>query len=459
VRNNKIVVLGAGSMEFGLASLAGIMRTEGLHGLELALVDIDAEKLELIRRLADRMNREWDAGMKITSAVRAREALGGAGFVLLAVAVDREDAWKKDLEICFKHGVTAFAENGGPGGFAHAVRNMGLVLPILKEVEELAPEALLLNFTNPLTKLCTAIEKLTQVKTVGICHGIGIGYFILTTAMHKELGIELHPEPGFKWRDDIIEFFEEYQAIGKEHFEIKAAGINHFTWILDVFDRRTHVSIYPLVKQRMAELPQTFEPLTQDMFRMFGYIPIQSDTHISEYVPYSSDIHEGTWKRYNIQPYDFEWSKKRREVYLDYVRRAAAGMESIEPLKHEMSERHEFIMDAVLHNRHAYEEAVNIPNQGYISNLPNGAIVEVPGIVDADGVKGVHVGDLPEPIAELCRRQITINDLLVEAFTSGSRELVYQMFAIDPMIQDLRLAKCLADDLIEASRDHLPMFN
>jgi alpha-galactosidase len=229
--------------------------------------------------------------------------------------------------------------------------------------------------------------------------------------------------------------------------------------VLDVYDRRTHQSIYPLVKQRMAELPKNFEPLTQEMFRMFGYIPVQSDTHVSEYVPYSSDSHEGTWKRYDIQPYDFAWSKARREQYLAFVRRAAEGLESIEPLKHEMSERHEFIMDAILHNTHAYEEAVNIPNNGYIANLPDGAIVEVPGMVDAEGVKGIHVGKLPEPIAELCRRQITINDLLVEAFTTGSRDLVYQMFAIDPMINDLRIARHLADDLIEANKDYLPTFN
>jgi alpha-galactosidase len=458
MRKNKVVVLGAGSMEFGLASLAGIMRTEGLHGLELALVDINFEKLNLIHKLADRMNQEWRADMKISSTVQAKDALGDADFVLMCVAIDREDAWKKDLEICWKFGITSFAENGGPGGFAHAIRNMGLVLPIMRDVEEYAPDAVLLNFTNPLTKLCTAIEKLTRVKTVGICHGIGIGYFILTTAMHQELGIQLHPEPGFKWQDDTIQFFEEYQVIGKEHYDIKAAGINHFTWILDVYDRQTNESIYPLVKQRMSELPDNFEPLTQDMFRMFGLIPVQSDTHICEYVPYSSDLNEGTWRRYNIQPYDFDWSKERREKYLVYLRKAADGIESIEPLKDQMSERHEFIMDAILHNKHAYEEAVNIPNKGYISNLPDGAIVEVPGVVNADGVTGVHVGNLPEPIAELCRRQIVINDLLVEAFSTGSRELVYQMFAIDPMIQDLNVARNLADEVIDANQEHIPAF-
>src|SRR3989337_1894465 len=123
-----------------------------------------------------------------------------------------------------------------------------------------------------------------------------------------------------------------------------------------------------------------------------------------------------------------------------------------------MSERHEFIMDAILHNKHAYEEAVNIPNRGYISNLPEGAIVEVPGVADADGGKGGHVDNPPEPIGELCRRQIVINDLLVKAFSTGSRDLVYQMFAIDPMIQDLNLARSLADELIDGNKAHLHVF-
>jgi alpha-galactosidase/6-phospho-beta-glucosidase family protein len=137
---------------------------------------------------------------------------------------------------------------------------------------------------------------------------------------------------------------------------------------------------------------------------------------------------------------------------------AAEGRESIEPLRHAASERHEFIIAALLGNTHSYEEAVNIPNRGYIPNLPDGAIVEVPGIVAASGVTGLHVGPLPAPIAELCRRQLVINDMLVDAFATGDRRLVYQLFAIDPMVHDLDTAQRLADDLIAAHRAHLPMF-
>ena len=458
MRHTKIVVVGAGSSEFGLDSLAGVLRTEALHGLELALVDIDAGKLRVVKALADRMNREWDAGMTITASTRSADALGDAGFVLLSVAADREETWKRDHEICWKHGVTSYAENGGPGAFAHACRNLGLIRPILSDIERLCPDAYLLNFTNPLTRLATAIHKLTPIRCVGICHGIGIGYFILATALHRELGITLRDDPGFKWRDDVIEFFEAYQEIAKAKYEIRAAGINHFTWMLSVHDRQTHEDIYPLVKARMAELPAAFEPLTQSMFRVFGLVPVQSDTHVSEYVPYTADLAEGTWRRYNLQMYDFEWATERRRRHLQFMLDAAEGRESLEPLKHTASERHEFIMAALLGNTHAYEEAVNIPNRGYISNLPDGAIVEVPGVVGADGVTGLRVGPLPEPIAELCRRQLAIDDLLVEAFVTGDRRLVYQLFAIDPMIQDIDAAVHLADELIAAYQEHLPMF-
>jgi alpha-galactosidase len=457
-RNTKIVVVGAGSAEFGLDSLAGILRTEGLHGSELALVDIDADKLRIVEKLAHRMNEAWGAEMRISATTERKEVLGDAGFVILSVAVDREDSWKRDYELALKYGITHYAENGGPGAFAHASRNLGLILPILEDIEVLCPDAYMLTFTNPLTRISTAVHKLSSIRNVGICHGIGIGYFIVATALHEELGIELNPDPRFLWQDDHIEFFAEYQVIAQERYTIKAAGINHFTWILSVREKDTGREIYPHLKEKMAELPEVFEPLTQKMFQIYGLVPVTSDTHISEYVPFASDLREGTWERFDIQLYDFEWAKNRRQATLKFIHDLAEGRESVDPLKEAMSERAEFIIDAMVNNTHAYEEAVNIPNRGYIPNLPEGAIVEVPGVIDADGVSGVYVGALPEPIAALCRTQLTIDELNVEAFVTGDRRLVYQMFSIDPMIQDPDVAIRLADETIEANRDYLPAF-
>jgi alpha-galactosidase len=456
-RADRIVVIGAGSSEFGMDSLAGILRAPGLHGLELALVDIDREKLSLVEKLARRMNREWRAEMKITATPERKEVLPGAGYVILSVAADRESTWKRDYELALQHGITHYAENGGPGGFAHATRNLALILPILRDIETLAPQAFLLNFTNPLTRVCTAVSKLTRIPFVGICRGIAHAYFIAATALHGELGLELPSDPRFLWTDGMIERYEAWQEVAKERFTVKAAGINHFTWILSIRDRISGEELLPLVKAKMREVP-AFEPLTQMMTGLYGLIPVTGDTHICEYVPFTADAREDTWRRYDIQLYDFDWSERRRERGLRFMREAGEGRANIGHLKAAMSERAELIIAAMVHDAHAYEEAVNIPNRGYIANLPAGAVVEVPGVVDADGISGLHVGELPEPIAALCRTQLTIDELNVEAFVKRDRSLVRQLFSIDPMIQDPEVAVRLAEAYLEAYRDSLPEF-
>lgn len=458
-RSNKIVVIGAGSASFGLDSLAGILRTEGLHGAELALVDINADKLNLMKKVADRMNREWDAQMTIRATTDRAEALDGAGYVILSVAIDREETWERDYALALKFGITHYAENGGPGAFAHTCRNLALIVPILKDIEALCPDAYMLTFTNPLTRISAAIHRLSQIRNVGICHGIGHAYFIIATALHRELGVTLADDPRFLWRDDSLAMVGALQRIGQQKYTVKAAGLNHFTWILSVRDKTTGAEILPLLQEKMAGLPKAFEPLTQKMFQIYGLIPVNGDTHISEYVPFTSDAREGTWERFDIQLYDFERARKRRERTLRFLADVAEGRADLAPLKDPAhSERAEFMIAAMVHNTHAYEEAVNIPNQGYIANLPEGAIVEVPGIVDADGVSGLVVGALPEAVAALCRTQLTINELNIEAYVRGDRNLVYQMFSIDPMIQDPDVAIRLADAYIDANRDYLPTF-
>jgi alpha-galactosidase len=457
-RSRKIVVIGAGSSEFGMDSLAGILRTEGLHGSELVLVDIDREKLSLVEKLAQRMNREWKAEMKIWATPDRKEALPEAGFVILSVAVDRENTWKKDYELALKHGITHYSENGGPGGFAHASRNLALILPILEDIAKLAPRAFLLNFTNPLTRICTAVQTLTRIPFVGICHGIAHAYFITATVLHKELGLELPADPRFLWEDGMIERYEAWQLVAKERYAIKAAGINHFTWVFSIRDKKNGEELLPLIRRKMEELPSAFEPLTQFMTRLYGWIPVTGDTHICEYVPFTSDAREGTWRRYDIQLYDFEWSKLRRQRGLEFMRKVVAGSAEIAPLKTAISERAELLIEAMVKNAHAYEEAVNIPNQGYIRNLPENAVVEVPGFIDADGIAGQHVGVLPEAIASICRTQLTIAELNVEAFVKRDRNLVHQLFSIDPMIQDPEVAVRLADAYLETYKDSLPEF-
>ena len=458
MQNRKIVVIGAGSAEFGSQSLYGIMQTEGLHGFELYLVDIDPEKLELISRLAERMNRDLGADMRIYSTTERKEALEDAGFLILSIAIEREDLWLKDYQLALKYGVNHYAENGGPAAFTHSCRNLAAIGPILQDIEKLCPEAVLLNFTNPMQRICTAIQRLSKVRIIGICHQITFGYFILGVLFQKQLGLSFPKDFRFEWTDEAVElWFTTAKEVAKA-LEIAAAGINHFTWMLSVKERSSGRDLYPELKKKLGNLPESFEPLTQELFRIFDVMPVPGDCHLTEYVPYTSDQREKTWERYDIQFYDLQWGKRRREEGLRRIREVLAGREKLDALRPIISERAEILIDAIANNRHLYEEALNIPNRGYITNLPDGAMVEVPGIVTSEGPTGLVVGDLPEAIAALCRRQISINELTAEAFRKGDRRLVHQLFAIDPMIQDPLVAVKLADEYLALYKDYLPTF-
>jgi len=448
----RIVVIGAGSADFGVDCLAGIFRTSGLHGCELSLVDIDRDKLELAERLARRLNERTGAEIEISATTSRLEALPGADFVILAVAIDREATWSRDHELALRYGIAHYAENGGPGAFAHACRNLALVLPIVRDIEQLCPAAHVLTLTNPLTRICSALNTATQLRFAGICHGIGIGYWIVATAMHRELELALPDDPRFVWRDDMIEHFEHSQRVAKERYSIRAAGINHFSWMLAVHDLDTGEEVSELVRERLVELPPSFEPLTRRLTDLFGLVPVQSDTHISEYVPFTST--PDSWAKYGIQLYDFAWASERRRVHEHALRSMADGVTAVDGILGADSERVEFVIDAIVNHAHGYEEALNVPNHGYIENLPWGAVVEVPCIVDANGVSGIHVGRLPEPIAALCRTQLTIADLNVQAFLTGDRRLVHRLLALDPMVRDLDTAVKLGDEYIELYGDY-----
>src|SRR5512145_37751 len=165
----KITVIGAGSASFGENTLSAIMRSKRLRGATLALVDRNAESLAIVSRLAERLNREWDAQFHITSHTNHEEALSGSKFVVNAIEVGaRENLWKRDFEIPLKYGVRQpYAENGGPGGFAHAARNIGPVMEIVREMELACPEAWFINYTNPMIRICDAIARHSNIRVVG----------------------------------------------------------------------------------------------------------------------------------------------------------------------------------------------------------------------------------------------------------------------------------------------------
>jgi alpha-galactosidase len=457
----KIVVIGAGSASFGLNTVSALLGSQRLRGSKLALVDRNVESLHRIKLLADRLNREWGAEMEITAHNEQVPALTNAGFVVSAIEVPpREELWRQDFEIPLKYGVRQpYAENGGPGGFAHTARNVAPVLQIVRDLEKHCPGAWFINYTNPMARICDAIARYSSIQVVGLCHQIHACYGMVGLVLADVLEIDVpegtistHAHPELWPRLGIL----SRQAQAK--VDIKAAGLNHFTWMLDLRDKRTGQDLYPLFAERWSAFEPAFEPLTRRVFAAFGVFPVPGDEHLCEYLPWVSDPITKPWDKYELSLYDWDLMDRLRGMGHESIARMAAGDAPVDHLRASDSEGALEIIESVAGAANHYHLAVNLPNQGYIANLPDGAIVEVPGLVSGAGVKGVGIGHLPGGIAELCRREITISQLSVDAAVTGDRQLALQCLLLDPVVTDLDVAAKILDDYLETYRGLLPQF-
>ncbi|MHB8777526.1 MAG: family 4 glycosyl hydrolase [Anaerolineales bacterium] len=457
-----IIVIGAGSASFGENTLSAILRSKKLKGSTLRLVDRNAQSLDIVHRLAHRLNQEWNSGFMVSAHANHKDALEGANFVVSAIEVGpREELWKSDFEIPLKYGVRQpYAENGGPGGFAHAARNIKPVLEIVRDMEQACPDAWFINFTNPMVRICDLVNRYSRIKAVGLCHQIYSGYCMVGVALAKDLGIQV-PEGLEGVHADVMQHPLQHMIMDQTVplVDIRAAGTNHFSWIISVHDRSTGEDLYPLLKKRFFELDEKFEPLTRRVFHDFGLFPIPGDTHLCEYLPWMSDPVTKPWEKFNIRLYDWEVMAGLRDFSLDRLNEMADGNLTVESLFETDSEGAlEMIENIALAGNH-YHLAANLPNVGQIANLPLGATVETPVHVNGAGIHPVHVGSLPQPIAELCRRELMVAQLSVDAVVEGSYEKALQCLLLDPVVHDMDTVKNILDDYLKTYKEHLPQFH
>ncbi len=454
-----ITVIGAGSASFGENTLSAILRSKKLKGSTLRLVDRNAQSLDIVQRLAKRLNKEWDSQFNISAHANHKDALDGANFVVSAIEVGpREALWKSDYEITLKYGVQQpYAENGGPGGFIHAARNINPLMEIIRDMEQACPDAWFINFTNPMVRICDAINRHSKIKAVGLCHQIYIGYCFVGLILGKDLGIEI-PEGITGMQADVMEHGLREQVVHQTLplIDLRAAGTNHFSWILSIHDKKTGADLYPLFKERFASFDPKFEPLTRDVYNAFGLFPVPGDTHLCEYLPWVSDAKPRD--KYNIRLYDWDLMASLRDYSLDRLNDMANGNMTIEGLLNTDSEGALEMIENIAFAGNHYHLAANLPNAGQIANLPLGATVETPVHVDGAGIHPVHVGSLPEPIAELCRREIVTAQLGIDAAIEGSYEKALQCLLLDPIIRDINAAKQILDDYLKTYKEHLPQF-
>ncbi len=426
----KLVVIGAGSVIFGVDLLSDLFQTPELRGCRLALVDVDAAKLERMAGLAARLNEASGWGVSVQASTDRTAVLGDADFVVTAVSVRRDELWKLDHRLCLKHGFPCvLSENGGPGGLSHALRSIPLVVDICRDMERLCPAALLVNYTNPEGRVCLAIRRHTGVRAVGLCHGVAGTALWVAVLLKRRL----------------------------EDIELLAAGVNHFTWVTALRDRCSGEDLYPQFRQRLAEESPDVRPLSRLLFDRFGLFPTTGDNHVGEFIGWAHEV-VGT-KGYDFAALDEERAGLNRQLD-DWN----AGAEAVEPLLSEPPRERKLGLSAaglvadLVAGRSTPKPSLILPNDGYIENIDADAVVEVPGLTEKGRVGGLRVGPLPGPIASMVAREVEIQRLVVDAAVSGSREMALQALLIDPMVYSARAAEAFLDEVLSLQKPYLPAF-
>ncbi len=473
----KITFMGAGSTVFAKNVLGDSMLTPALAGSTIALYDIDATRLNESAAMLEAINRGCDAHAKIEKYLGVemrKDALRGANYVVNAIQVGGyEPCTVTDFEIPKKYGLRqTIADTLGVGGVFRALRTIPVMLDFARDMEEVCPDAWLLNYTNPMAMLTGAMLRMTGIKTVGLCHSVQVCAPTLLT----ELAMDY--DEGIKTR---------------------IAGINHQAWLLEC--SRDGVDLYPEIKRRallynqgkldigtideylaryakLAHLEHRMEDelrknyalykekgLHGDMVRLelmrrFGYYITESSEHNSEYTPwFIKSRYPELIEKFNI-PLD-EYPRRCIRQIADWKERGHELTQN-PTLKHERSREYaSHIMEAMETNA-PYRINGNVLNNGVITNLPANACVEVPCLVDRNGVQPTFVGELPEQCAALNRTNINVQLMTIEAARTLKRDNVYQAVMLDPhtaaelSIDDI-VAMC--DDLIEAHGDWLPKFH
>ena len=441
----KIVIIGVGSVSFGPSILGDLFSfASELRGADVWLVDINAESLDVMSRYAHKLNMACDQPYTLHATSDRCEALPNASFVIISVEVDRMATWKLDWQIPLKHGVRhVLGENGGPGGLFHSLRNIPLILSIARDVERLAPNALLLNFTNPMTRLCMAMNRHTNVNVVGLCHQIGEGYKLVNQVLNVVSQDAEHA---------TVEWHGLVHAI-EQRVHITAAGLNHFTFITDIRDRQTGEDLYPLLRKKLAKMPMDFELLSRRLMDVFGLFCATGDGHAGEYIGFAAETMP-------LTGYDFAAYEQKGRDQWEQVR-ALVALEDMSILRasiHRSGERALPIIHAMLCDLHQHELSANIVNDGCISNLPDDAIVEVPAIANASGMHGIHIGALPKGLAAIMRREIEIQELVVQAGFSGDKNAALQALLLDSQVHSYAQATHLLDEMLKAHAKYLPQF-
>jgi alpha-galactosidase len=429
----KITFIGAGSTVFAKNLMGDILSYPELANSEFSLFDIDEIRLQTSEIVAHRMADTLGVNPTITATTDRRAALDGADYAIAMIQVaGYKPGTVTDFEIPKKYGLRqTIADTLGIGGIMRGLRTIPVLLDMAHDMEELCPDVTFLQYVNPMVMNCWALTRATKIKTVGLCHSVQG----TATELAKDIGVPI------------------------EDINYVAAGINHMAFYLKF--ERDGQDLYPLIRQVLEEGRQPeHNRVRYEMFKRLGYFVTESSEHFSEYVPWfikrdRPDLIE----EFNI-PLD-EYIR-RCEVQIAKWDAMREALEGGEPMEHKRSPEYG---SGIIYSQETGNPSVvygNVPNHGLIDNLPAGVPVEVPCLVDKNGVQPVAIGTLPPHLAAMMQTNINVQALTVEAALTGKREHIYHAAMLDPHTAaelDLEQIWSLVDDLIEAHGDWLPEYH
>ncbi len=425
---NKITIIGAGSVIFAKKLIGDILQFSELADSEICLMDIDPQRLKIAEAMARKIVATLAVPAIVTATTNRTDSIRNASYVICTIQVGGyEPSTVVDFEIPAKYGLKqTIADTLGIGGIFRSLRTIPKIIEIAQDIEKVGhTNCLLLNYSNPMATNCWAVDRAVGIPHIGLCHSV--------QGTSKNLA--------------------NYTRLNYEDVTYKVAGINHMAFFLE-FQYRGQ-DAYPLLFKAL-ENPATFaqDKVRFEMMRRLGYFVTESSEHQSEYVPYFIHHGEEMIQKFGIPIDEYRrrceiviatWQQQER----DLLGEGKNAVFEVEPQSHEYGS---YIIYAQETNTPTVVYG-NVPNRGLITNLPDGCCVEVPCLIDSNGVQPTHIGKLPPQLAAICRSNVSTQELTVEAALTGKRESIYHAAMMDPhTAATLPLDKiwAMCDEMIEA---------
>ncbi|HWY92471.1 MAG TPA: alpha-glucosidase/alpha-galactosidase [Chthoniobacterales bacterium] len=432
----KITFIGAGSLVFTRNLCNDILLAPALQDSTISLMDIEPERLEQSRQIVQAITDKGKLPARIEATTDRAQAIQDADYVITTFQQGGLEAYESDIEIPRKYGVEqCVGDTLGPGGVFRALRTIPVLIDLCEEMDKLAPDALLLNYVNPMAANCWAVDAATGRPHVGLCHSV----------------------------QGTSEMLARWIKVPYDEVSFLCAGINHQAFFLEFRNGKT--DLYPLIREAIQR-PEVYgeEPVRIELMKHFGYFVTESSGHASEYVPYF---------RKSAKMVNSELVPKftgESNYWLDFGR-TGGYLRHCQHRLNEFQQEHEAILaeDPRSERTHEYGsyiiEAIetdhpiringNVPNTGLIENLPEGCCVEVPCLVDSNGIQPTKVGKLPPQLGALNRTNVNVQELILEAALTGNREAIYHAVMLDPLsgaVCTLPQIRSMVDELLEAQK-------